>query len=114
MTPSTETAAPYFITTPYIDAYEHDYRPVAGLSGKPMLTFEQFELRMKAQAYSWGEQGIGRALLSGVEPAMHDGRYVLAFGTWDGKSYLAVSGNGGTMYDSEVVEGESEPEWNVT
>lgn len=104
--------ASYFITTPYVDAYERDYdSSISG--GKPKITFHHFELAMKAQAYQWGEMGVGRAFITGKTPATRNSRFVLAFGTWNGKSYLALA-RLGSSYDVDVVEGESNPEWDVT
>lgn len=103
--------ASYFISTPYIDAYEHDFEPT-----HPRLDYAAFCSRMNAQSLMWGEQGLGRALRMGKEPPMYDGRYVLAFGSHDSKKYVALSpSNGEDLGIANIVEIDSIPEgWDVT
>lgn len=97
----------YFISTPYIDAYEHDWEPES-----PKVDLATFTKRMVSQAYSWGETAVGRATLTALRPAMHDGAYVLAFGVHGDQKYVAVSRPGDRV---EVVAVDSYPdEWNVT
>lgn len=98
----------YFITTPYIDAYEHDWLPE-----HPKIDKATFAKKMERQAYEWGEQSIGRALLAGSIPAMYDGRYVLAIGVLDDEKWFAVQDKPGS-WRVEIVKGDWDVEWDVT
>lgn len=102
----------FFISTPYIDAYQHDWDDVDGSQRVPKVDYAGFVELMQSQAMNWGEQGVGRAALEGREPPMHDERYVLAWGTHGDKSYVAVPG---PNWRCDVVEVSKIPhEWNVT
>lgn len=96
----------YFVSTPYIDAYDHDYPP-----SKPQIDYEAFVQKMKGQAYAWGEQGVGRAVIDGLVPATHGDSHVLAFGTHGAKKYVAVATPSGV---SVVEVAEIPNEWDVT
>ena len=99
----------YFVTTPYIDAYEHDWGPE-----HPKVDFPGFVKKMTRQAYGWGEQGIGRALVKGNSAPEYDGRLVLAIGIFgDEDKYVAVQRDRGTA-TVEVVAADWPVEWDVT
>jgi hypothetical protein len=101
-------AKSYFISTPYVDAYSHDWEP-----DHPKLTYDEFVKAMQRQAYQWGEMGIGRAAIDGRGIPMHGGEYVLAFGTHGGKKYLATAT--GQRFEPRVVEVSDIPnEWDAT
>lgn len=104
----------YFISTPYVDAYQHDWDDPDPGYGRPKVDFAQFAKQMSDQAAAWGEQGIGRASLSGYDLPMHDGRHVLAFGTHGDKKYVAVP-RAGSVYEVDVIEVDAlSDEWDVT
>lgn len=114
MATTTKTAS-YFITTPYIDAYDHDYEGVSSLGqlvthGRPKVTFEEFKQKMRAQASSWGEASVGRTMLDGKTPAQVHDLWVLAMGRWDGKPYVMLAN--GDEY--ELEEYDYPYEWDVT
>jgi hypothetical protein len=101
-------AQSYFISTPYVDAYSHDWEP-----DRPKLDYEAFVSAMRSQAYMWGEQGIGRAAIYGHGIPMHDDEYVLAFGTHGGKKYVATAT--AQRYEPKIVEVIDLPnQWDVT
>jgi hypothetical protein len=101
-------AQSYFISTPYVDAYSHDWEP-----DSPKLDYEAFASAMVSQAYQWGETGIGRAVMDGSEIPMHEGEYVLAFGTHGGKKYVATATK--QRFQPNIVEVSYLPnEWDVT
>lgn len=117
----------WWTSTPYIDAYSHaewvsSSRDAAGSRGRHLaIDFEDFEKRMRSQAMSWGEQGLGTALTSGrAIPVTDDGRYVYAIGVWDDKYWVAAgvpSQKDPYWWEDsvmEVVEFVWPNEWDVT
>lgn len=112
----TDTADYYFITTPFVDAYMRSEIYIGEDSGrkiKESITFEQFLTKMRSQAYSWGEQGLGRALLRGEELPAHEGAYILAIGTFGNKGYaFVVTDHAADAY--LVIEYSWPWEWDVT
>ena len=98
-----EKKAAYFITTPYIDAY------VYGGDMSAPITYDEFVTQMEMQALSWGEQSVGRAVLGKSPPAMFDTHYVLAMGRWDGRMFIYVNADGGTVWEEDWLY-----EWDVT
>jgi len=100
---------PFFISTPYIDAYQEP-----GILGAAYITFKEFEKRMQNQAWQWGEQSIGRRLLKGETPAMNGEEYVLAFGTHGAESYIMVQAPGREMELVELEKYWNWGEWDVT
>jgi hypothetical protein len=107
----------YFITSPYIDAYDVSYGTMSALH--PAVDFEEFQRRMRIQAHNWGPESIGRTILKGLKPAEYvhgpplSIEWVLAFGTFGTQHYIAV------QRDDEIVTIEVEDkcigeEWNVT
>ena len=107
--PDRTAAQSYFVTTPYIDAYEHDWEPE-----KPKIDLAAFAKKLEAQAADWGENGIGRAYLNGNEPPMYDGRYVLAIGIFGSdEKWIAVQRERGT-WRVEIVKADWPVEWDVT
>ncbi len=106
------SAESYFISTPYIDAYQHDWE---ASQNRPKLNYDNFALAMERQASEWGEMGVGRTYLRGYDAAMFDGRYVLAFGVLGEKRYVAVPKQGAWGYDIVAVGDWQWPqEWDVT
>lgn len=114
------SAASYFITTPYIDAYRRDWDLT-----HPPIPFETFEYYMKQQAREWGEQGLGRALLNREalptydDPEASHERYVLAFGEWDEEWYVAVEekdelGNHNVKVIKQADDWSIPEGWDVT
>jgi hypothetical protein len=99
----------YFISTPYIDAYQTSER----YNGFTLIDFDEFHKKMESQCYSWGEQGLGRALLLGKEIPKCGDHYVLAFGRFGEKYYMMVTFQ---PYEDDllIVEGFWDLEWDVT
>lgn len=105
----------WFITTPYVDAYEHAHWENFGYHSP--ISYEEFRAKMFRQASSWGETGIGSAVLRGNDVARTDeGNPVLAIGTWDNKSWVIIPTPGSKWYEVEynLVEFAWPQEWNVT
>lgn len=100
----------YFISSPYIDAYKQSWEP-----SHPKISFVEFERKMQLQAWDWGEQSVGRATISALEPAMDGEDYVLAFGQFGDKKYVAISSDESEPGCIKVIEvGHIPDEWNVT
>lgn len=98
----------YFISTPYIDAYQTSDR----YSGFTLIDFDDFVSKMLNQCWDWGEKGIGRALLTNKNLPMHEDHYVLAFGWFGSKNYVMVYLPADD--DHLIVEADWDKTWNVT
>lgn len=111
------TTAAFFVTTPYIDAYETSNKFDVASSSIVMryASFEEFHKMMSSQASFWGEHGLGRALIEGHDLPEADGGLVLAIGIWNGTSYAFVATPGPGWYDTRrMIEFNYPVEWNVT
>jgi len=98
----------YFITTPFVDAYSRDTKPIKK---------DEFDRKMRCQAEDWGGQGLWYGLKKlGDVPKDILGRPVLAIGVLNNKSYAAVFSKSAEAVDClEIVEcGEWADGWDVT
>lgn len=99
------TRREWFITTPYIDAYE-----TPGVWGSPegAIDFDKFKSMMASQASQWGEQSVGHQVMFRKPPAvLGEGRYVLAMGWWGTDHFVYVDGG------VEPID-KYPSEWDVT
>jgi hypothetical protein len=100
--PKMKQIASYFTTTPYVDAY---------LRGEG--TYGEFLDKLRDQAYSWGEQGLGTALVKGEQvPETDEGVYVLAIGSFADTKYAIVQKAGTDTVD--LVEFDWPYDWDIT
>lgn len=104
----------WWLASPYVDAYEH------GQWVKDVhlpISFEEFETKMVCQARTWGETGLGSAVLRGMStPTDDEGNLVLAIGMWGDKSWVVIPTLGSKWYEIDyiLVEFKWPQHWNVT
>ncbi len=79
----------WFITTPYVDAYETPWVVNWRAVDEPEeITFAEFEERMRGQAARWGGESMLRVAQSGLRAALHDEQPVLAMGIYGVQRYV--------------------------
>jgi hypothetical protein len=104
---------PYFIATPFFHAYHR------GDDADPELkrsrSFEDFRHILHQHADEFGARALGACVAEGMEPAMIDDHYVMAFGDWGDQSYIVLyRPRPESMFVWDMIDQEWLPEWNIT